>query len=367
MTDLRYEQTTLNLIPYDATVKQTKTVQIANEFITAKYKMSILPIKLLYVIISALKQHDEDKEQFYKYRFNIKELATSIGIYSDKRRNQKEIVEILREIMTTRILVVERYDSNLDKCMWVEANFLSSLKYLGDGTVEIIIDPIMHKYFFNLKNRFTLIEIHEILSLDSSYAVKIYQLLKQYINFGKRKFTIDELREVLMVQNKYEKYVDFHRYVIKPAVEVLNEKSSLIVSYITNGGRGKGKTTEITFFVKEKSISNVIEKIFTEEEKKIFHSIISFDVSQKTAYNLIQSHDLKVIESNIQYVINTKTPKKNIGAFLISAIRNDYAKNIYKTASEVKIQEFFSQELTHDEQELSPEWEERLNKIQQIR
>lgn len=364
MKNLQYEQTSLDLIPHEANINQNKTVQIANEFITAKYKLNILPIKLLYIIISALKQNEEKQDQFFKYRFNIKELAKSIGIYNNKRRNQKEIVSILREIMTTRLMIIERYDEKVENCIWLEANFLSSLKYLGDGSVEIVIDPIMHKYFLNLKNRFTLVEIHEILSLDSSYAVKIYQLLKQYINFGKRKFTIDELREILMVKNKYEKYVDLHRYVIKPAVEKLNEKSSLFVSYITDGGRGKGKTTEITFFVKEKPIINTIDEVFSNEEKNLFYSLLDFNISQKTAYNLIQSNNLEVIKNNLDYVINTKTPKRNKGAFLISAIRNDYASNIYKTDKESEIKKFFTQDLIYDDQELSIEWENKLKKIQ---
>ena len=51
--------------------------------------------------------------------------------------------------------------------------------------------------FADLKEKFTSFKLENILYLNSSYAIKIYQLLTQYKKIGERVITLDELRSTL--------------------------------------------------------------------------------------------------------------------------------------------------------------------------
>ena len=93
-------------------------------------------------------------------------------------------------------------------------------------------DPKLRPYLLELKSRFTAYDIRNVLTLQSSYSIRIYELLKQFERIGERTFRIDDLREVLGISTKqYKRYNDFKRFVIQQAYQDLKRHTDINFEY----------------------------------------------------------------------------------------------------------------------------------------
>lgn len=307
----------IELITKDALTNTTNSLKIANELIIAKYKLKLLQLKMWFAILSTLKEKDNT---FYRYKFKTKDLATFVGISLGKGYT-KMVLDILDDLQSEKIQIIKRRDSDFDKSQFIKARILSSIEYFGNGEVEVIIDPKLHEYFFELKNNFTYLEIKEITDFNSIWAIRIYQIIKQYINIGTRPILIDDFKSILMLDDKYNSFADIRRFVIEPAIKIINQKSSLNVSYSSNGGRGK-KTTQITFFGEYKNKINDEIIQLSDKQKENYNLLRSHKINKSIALKIVQKYDSTLIKENINYAVTCK--RKNLSGFIVKAIEDDY-------------------------------------------
>jgi len=115
----------------------------------------------------------------------------------------------------------------------------------------VSIAPEFKPYLLQLKEFFSKIPIKYTYVLNSRYAIRLYELLKQYENTGFRVDYLPELREMLGVEpNEYIRFDNFEKRVLKQAVKEINEKTDIEVSYKKKKtGR---KITHIEFEIKSK-------------------------------------------------------------------------------------------------------------------
>nr|WP_328732313.1 replication initiation protein [Halomonas azerica] len=86
--------------------------------------------------------------------------------------------------------------------------------------------------------------------MTSRYAIRVYELLVQWRRRGHREVDIEWLRRALGVGDKYSNFKDFRRRVIEPAVQQVNERSPLDVSWEERKtGR---RVSHVTFYFDEK-------------------------------------------------------------------------------------------------------------------
>ncbi len=67
--------------------------------------------------------------------------------------------------------------------------------------------------------------------MTNVHAVRIYELLMQYLSLGKREFELSELKEILSIADEYKVLADFKKRVLNTAVQQINEHSDIRVSY----------------------------------------------------------------------------------------------------------------------------------------
>ena len=65
------------------------------------------------------------------------------------------------------------------------------------------------------------------MKLKSSYAIRIYELLKQYEKLQERTFLLDELRKMLGAEDIYPAYGNFKQRVLLPAQKELKKKTDI--------------------------------------------------------------------------------------------------------------------------------------------
>lgn len=103
-----------------------------------------------------------------------------------------------------------------------------------DDKIELQIHPLMIQYFVDMKRSgYTIVKLHHLMALPSSYSVRIYELLEQYRNTAAqaRTFTITELRKELGLENKLLKYGSIKQRVILPAQKHLAEHTDIAFEF----------------------------------------------------------------------------------------------------------------------------------------
>lgn len=318
-------QMALDLLPRQAVVHPEKKVKVGNEFITSQFKLNLLEIKA-YLAITSTYDSSDKPENFYFMTFSGRDLAKTIGI-GVERGYFKEIERILTSLSQRFIKIQVRTDIDEEKEQWIKGHFISSIEAKGDGSVEIVMDPKLMKYFFNIQDKYTFLEIQTLLSFSSVYSIRIFNLLKQFPKNRKRTFSVEELKEMLFIQDKYKNFTDLKRYVLDPAVKDINAVSTMQVTYDSDAKRGK-KATQVTFFYKE---IDLLDNPETDQKiKDALNSLIFYNVDRKVSLDIIKKYKADRIIRNIEYIITTypkkKKEKKEIAALIISAIKQDYAQ-----------------------------------------
>lgn len=313
-------QMSLDLLPRKAIVLPDKNVKVANEFISAQYKLTLLEFKAFLAITTVYDQ--KNAKDFYNIlKFEFKDLAKSIGLNRETGYTKK-LEKILTQLSDAKMRIQKRFDEDEEKEKWIVGHFLSSIEAMGDGTIELVFDPKLIKYFTGLTERYTYLEIQTLLTFSSIYSIRIFNLLKQY-KLKKKTYSVDKLKEMLLITDKYKNFSDFKRYVIEPAIKDINEHSTMKVSYETNGTKGK-KVTEITFTC----VDNFILPNADDKVKKAFEELVYYKINKNVALDIVKKFSFERIENNIQYIITNypqKNKKKDYPGLIIAAIKENFA------------------------------------------
>ncbi len=209
----------------------------SNRLIEAQYKLNLTESRLILKLVSIIEKDDQD---FKPYRFKVYRLLNEFNMDEDDYNHIKEATKsLLKRVMLIRDL--ETGDE-------LQVSFLSSALYKKEGTVEICFDPKLKPYLLQLKENFTAYRLENVKRFKRVYAIRFYELLKQYQKIGKRKFRLFELRKILGISdNEYKQYTDFKKRVMLPAQEELNLKSDISFEF-KETRRGK-RVEEIEFAI----------------------------------------------------------------------------------------------------------------------
>ncbi len=207
-------------------VSKNAVATMHNKFIEARYRLTLEEQRILLSLISLIQPDDED---FKDYKISVKALAELI---ETKHKNMYRVLNEATDRLMQRIIKIETLDEN-NKRMFEKFSFISYAKYKeGEGYLIISIDKHLKPYLLQLKEQFSKVPLKHLFKLRSTYAVRLYELLKQYENTGYRVDYLPDLREMLGVEpNEYPRFDNFERRVLKQAIKEINEKTDLEVSY----------------------------------------------------------------------------------------------------------------------------------------
>lgn len=164
--------------------------------------------------------------------------------------------EVLKEAETT---LFKRYFTFLDERddKPVKSHWISQAKYLtDDAIIEIMLTPAVVNEIIRINaisdsGWFTRFALEQVASMTSVYSVRLYELLTQWRKAKKAKFDLEIFRGQLgLGVNEYKQMSDFKRRVLDVAVNEINEKSDLKVSY-ENAKKGR-KIVGFNFKILEK-------------------------------------------------------------------------------------------------------------------
>ncbi len=221
------------------------TVKKSHELVTARFHFSLQEMRLFCMVVGMIDDRDED---FKTYRIPIQEVIKTFGI---KSNTIYEELKKLTDSMLHKIIVIPLKENGKDKIL--KTTLMSSFKYNvdGRGVLEVTFHPTLKPYLLQVKNRYLLYDIQNILRIGSPNSIRMYELLKSFEGIGKRSFNLQELKEILGVADKYSKYSNFKRKILLKAQDDLAKHTDIVFTFEELSPSGGRKVEKLVFYISE--------------------------------------------------------------------------------------------------------------------
>jgi len=235
----------------------------SNVLIEARYKQTYTVQELRTVLLVISELHKKvffGKNQQYNHEFieiSVKKYAEIMGI---------DVTNVYRDAQKIADGLGSKRFTLKTPTGWINLGWISSMEYIrGKGIIRVSIAPDLIPYVMALKP-YTSFHLGNILTLNSSHAIKIYQILVQYKSLRERKFTIEELRSVLGISDvkSYNSYGAIKQKILDVSVREINEKTDINISYTEH--KPHKKVESIKFKITEKPLKINISNDTTTSE-----------------------------------------------------------------------------------------------------
>lgn len=140
----------------------------------------------------------------------------------------------------------------------VRSRWVSEIRYIdNEANVKLVFSPTVAPLIMLLEKQFTSYELEQVSTLNSKYAVRLYEIVIAWRSTSKTPMiSVDELRDRLGVQSdEYLVIADFKRWVLDKSLKQVNEKTDILISYEQHkSGRNiVGFTFSITHKLQQKA------------------------------------------------------------------------------------------------------------------
>lgn len=116
-------------------------------------------------------------------------------------------------------------------------------------------------------NAWATLKSHIMYALRSKYSIRLYEMVERRIGLIKQseEFAIDEMRAMMGVPaGKLERYADFNKYCLKPALDEVNQLCDFTVDVMPVK---KGRSVEKLFMTWSKKSTDALHRAYDEREK----------------------------------------------------------------------------------------------------
>lgn len=214
----------------------------ANKLVQAKMPLSKLEHRIVALLISQLSKNDEEFEH-QKLRINDLKAEADSPTSGDLYRRATDICDSLLE---KKISIKETDEDGRRRYRGV--NLMNECTYReGDGYIEAKFNDAMKEFLLQLKRRFTMYDKGHYVPLNSTYSMRVYELLKMREKVNILRMTVEEFREILGVEEKYGRFSQLKYHVIKKSQEEIREKTD--ISFTFNVEREGKSPKRIKFFI----------------------------------------------------------------------------------------------------------------------
>ena len=264
-------------------------VAMSNELIRASASLSLNELRVIFIALSQMPKNDEPLDPNQAY-YITKDDFVKIGVQPNNvaREIKSACSDLLNRVVSIPIPKVgtlkvhwllsvlsfkEELYENLKKQypnsknddefintlrMHNLANVLPFIANSDDNIIaRIVFHPNMMPYISELRKNFTWTYLFEVLSLNSTYSIRIFLMMMQFKETGFCKIHVDDLRYALDLDDKYPLFADLLKRVITPSIDNINEHSTYEVKCdLIKKGR-KYTHLELRFKTKENKTKEI--------------------------------------------------------------------------------------------------------------
>ena len=219
-------------------------VKKADVVVKARYKLNPLSLKFITTLITGLKRSDDINEE---YVFRVKDFQELTKL---KRKDLYwAIKETLKELLEKPLYIPN--DNGFIMC-----NLISGGHYVESrGEVRFMIYPKLRPFLLEAQKKFLKYKLENILPLKSSYSIRIYEILKDWLELNSRYgnkaekiISLDEFREILEIPRSYQYSSHIKKLILEKAKTEFEKHTDLLFEYKEiKTGR---KVTHLKFIIK---------------------------------------------------------------------------------------------------------------------
>lgn len=229
---------------------KTELVVKSNCLIEASYRLNLVEQQIILLSICRCRETQNRLSSDTQITITASDFADYFKV------DEKSVYAQLKTAMDTlytRSLTIHDKDPDTGFNRVTETRWISDKSYVaGTGKIQFTFGRVVIPYITRLGDDggFTSYRLEKIGGMSSTHAVRLYELLVQYLSIGKREIEIVWLKELLQITNEYPRLESFKRRVIDLAVAQINERSDIKVSY-TQRKTGRA-VTHLIFDIKVK-------------------------------------------------------------------------------------------------------------------
>lgn len=236
----------------------------SNALVEAAYRLSVQEQRIVLACISQVRR-DEVVTDEVLYSVRAADLAQLSGTAIEAAYSELKAAALRLKRREVRLTQEPNGKGKKPKVMitgWVQTIFYIE----GEGRVELRFTKDMLPYLTELTRQFTKYALADVAKMESTYAIRLYELLMQWDSLGTREIELEQLREWLQLEGRYPSIKDFKLRVLEPAVSQINEHSPLTVEWAQRKtGR---KVTHLLFTFGPKKPTKAPRKATSEAQAK---------------------------------------------------------------------------------------------------
>ena len=230
-------------------VTEKTTIVQANYLLENRPKMTLNETRLFLTMLAHIKKTDDDLKPI---EIPVREIAELWEMDDKSAYNQIKTALIG---LQGKLFIIEDVNKNTGKQRFFSTTYISSASYeQGEGYAVVEISPRFKPYLIALSEQFTSYGIKNVLGLSSVNAIRVFELLKQYLPIGYRDFKVNDFKKYLGIENKYPNNNDLKRFVLEPAMDEVNQNTDIHVTYEI---KGRGERAKICWTIQKKNVAKV--------------------------------------------------------------------------------------------------------------
>ena len=197
------------------------------------------------------------------------------------------------------------------------------------------------KNCFSLKkNFFSLLEIEKFIFMNDSFSFSFYNnIIKNFKDKNEITLPVSLVKTYLNANDKYERFFDFEKYILKKAILDINTFTDFSIEYekIKEHKKATNKITSISFSINKSKQSY---KPFDNKIYKMLELIKEKISNPEEIYRLfvlyVSKRGYKYVYDNINYAKNSKDFEKNLKKALMLNLASNKLKLFVNVSKTVK-------------------------------
>lgn len=311
-----------------AKLKVQSFARIPNEYVSVERSrgLSLLEEKLVYMLINAMQKRWESTKKLEQIDYDFiasgvisfDEFSTTMQIGA---KDDKIIYQSLKDLFDYSLAVHQNNDTRFIHLFgdMIIKHETKQIKYkLGEVFVE---------YFTGICRDYFKLSVEEVIGLNSTHAIRIYQLLKTKQNMDKREFeySIAEIKQQLNIEKKYSLYANFKNKVLELSKQQINSSDASQFNIDYEEIKTGKAVTSIKFHILPKGKSyyqennliagyklDQINKNCNKWKKEHDENDVVYILSDKILSELKQKNPSRVVVANWLDTIHTMTKQQKL-------------------------------------------------------
>lgn len=327
-----------------------KLVVKANELVEAKYMFDAWETRFFYSLLAIIDRNDAPNKVYRVYYCDI------IKNFELTSNQSYDLLRKAARSLHRKPVYVgwmnDKYRRGREYSMF---NFVDYLEAGQEGVnimeqeyIDIKIQEDVKPFLLHIKQKFdpfatryTSYELQNIKKLRP-YAVRIYELMKQFEYKGSRTISVQDLKEMFLITKEYARFSAFYQGVIQPSIKAINEHTDLYINPDKIERIKKGRRiVALTFPIQAKDRAEVarihgieLADIPTSYTRQLFDQYQAVVVGQFGVTPNVFARELdygyydeQAIEQAIRVTKRAKNRreiKRNVAGFFLKALREGY-------------------------------------------